>query len=249
MTRYLALLLMGLVGCTTSVDDGYLTPPDVEAFDLSAATDRVHRALAEASYREVTEDLDCREACAVFERGFAEARREQVVSPAECSEFYESGLWSQTEYQEGCRAYALKVLALLDAYREAHHQGEYPWCSWSGELKNGKPHGWGAGSCVMGQEPTHLRDRHPVWLPEQSSRERSPSNSASIERVCADEVDVATWGMIDDYPIFRGHYVDGKREGEGTYFYPDGTIYIGNWKDDQPHGVGAFFTASCVQIS
>jgi len=29
----------------------------------------------------------------------------------------------------------------------------YPWCSWSGAVKDGKPHGFGAGDCVYGQEP------------------------------------------------------------------------------------------------
>jgi len=68
-------------------------------FDLQSATRRAHASLATATYQLVTRDRDCREACDVFERGFDQARRLQLVSPARCTEEYESELWSKTEYQ------------------------------------------------------------------------------------------------------------------------------------------------------
>jgi hypothetical protein len=106
-------------GCAGVEDDGYLSPPTT-AFDQAAATERAHVALRGVTYLDVTKDRDCREACAVFERGFDHARSVRITMPSQCANEYEAGLWSQTEYQEGCRAYALKVIALVDDYtREA----------------------------------------------------------------------------------------------------------------------------------
>jgi hypothetical protein len=112
-----ALLALLALGCANVTDDGYLSPPGIEEFDLQAATERAHEELMSESYRRVTHDADCREACAVFERGFERARRLRLTSPAKCTDEFEDGLWSQTEYQEGCRAYALKAISLLDQYR------------------------------------------------------------------------------------------------------------------------------------
>ncbi len=118
MTPILAVCLMGaLAGCADVSDDGYLPPPGYGEFDLRAATDRAHRELAGATYLRVTRDQDCREACDIFERGLEQARSLRLTSPAKCTGEFESGLWSQTEYQEGCRAYALKVIALVDRYK------------------------------------------------------------------------------------------------------------------------------------
>jgi hypothetical protein len=110
--------LMVLVSGYSRVDDDeYLAPPERETFDLQVASERAHVELMNSTYRLVTNDQDCREACDVFERGFAQARRLRITSPAKCTDEFESGLWSQIEYQEGCRAYALKVIALRDQYR------------------------------------------------------------------------------------------------------------------------------------
>jgi hypothetical protein len=108
---------LSVAGCTEVADDGYLSPPGHGEFDLRAATERAHHELADATYRQVTGDLDCREACDVYERGFEQARRLQITSPAKCTDEFEDGLWSQTEYQEGCRAYAMNVIALVDRYK------------------------------------------------------------------------------------------------------------------------------------
>lgn len=120
--RFMTIILvsisaLGLAGCAEMADDGYLPPPGYGEFDLRAATDRAHHELADATYRRVTGDLDCRDACDVFERGFERAHRLRITSPAKCTDEFEDGLWSQTEYQEGCRAYALKVIALVDQFR------------------------------------------------------------------------------------------------------------------------------------
>ena len=35
----------------------------------------------------------------------------------------------------------------------------------------------------------------------------------------------------------------GKRHGKGTYTYADGRKYVGEYKDDVPHGFGTGFSA------
>lgn len=117
-----ALLLSGaLVGCTTPEDDGYLPPP-ITSLDRHSVFTAAHRQLARATYQRVTGDVDYGDACEVFERGFSQARRLKISSPARCTDEFESGLWSQTEYQEGCRAYALKVLSLVDDFKLKHRE-------------------------------------------------------------------------------------------------------------------------------
>ncbi len=116
-TLIMALLLSGaLVGCATPEDDGYLPPP-ITSLDRHSVFTAAHRQLARATYQRVTGDVDCGDACNVFERGFSQARRLRISSPARCTDEFEDGLWSQTEYQEGCRAYALKVIALVDQFK------------------------------------------------------------------------------------------------------------------------------------
>ncbi len=111
-----SLVALIVAGCTQVEDDGYLPPP-ITAFDQAAAIEHAHAALRVMNYLDVTKDPDCREACDVFERGFDHARSVRITKPSQCVNEYEAGLWSQTEYQEGCRAYALKVIELVDEAR------------------------------------------------------------------------------------------------------------------------------------
>jgi hypothetical protein len=116
-----SLFCSALNGCVSPEDDGYLPPP-VTALDQKSAFIVAHRQLARATYERVTGETDCGEVCEVFERGFSQARRLRISSPARCTDEFESGLWSQTEYQEGCRAYALKVLSLVDEMKLRHRE-------------------------------------------------------------------------------------------------------------------------------
>jgi hypothetical protein len=114
ISAYLVAVIVS--GCAQVEDDGYLPPP-ITAFDQAAAIERAHVALSGRTYVGVTKDSDCREACDVFERGFDHARSVRITKPSQCVNEYEAGLWSQTEYQEGCRAYALKVIEFVDEAR------------------------------------------------------------------------------------------------------------------------------------
>jgi hypothetical protein len=116
-----SLFCSALIGCVSPEDDGYLPPP-VTVLDQKTAFTAAHQQLARATYERVTGETDCGEVCEVFERGFSQARRLRISSPARCTDEFESGLWSQTEYQEGCRAYALKVLSLVDEMKLRHRE-------------------------------------------------------------------------------------------------------------------------------
>ena len=47
-----------------------------------------------------------------------------------------------------------------------------------------------------------------------------------------------------DGRIYIGDYKEGKKDGEGEYDWSDGRIYKGGWKDGKQHGEGLFF---CVK--
>ena len=39
---------------------------------------------------------------------------------------------------------------------------------------------------------------------------------------------------------YVGEYKDGKRHGQGTYTYPNGNKYVGEYKDGKRHGQGTY---------
>ena len=39
---------------------------------------------------------------------------------------------------------------------------------------------------------------------------------------------------------YEGEWKDGKKHGEGTYYYPLGNTYIGDWGDDKRNGKGTY---------
>ncbi len=111
-----------VLGRTWVEDDGYLPPP-ITSLDQVATLERVHFALGSMTYLRAAKDRDCHEICDVFERGFVRARAARITKPSQCVDEYEAGLWSQTEYQEGYRAYALKVIELMDETRRRTNEG------------------------------------------------------------------------------------------------------------------------------
>ena len=38
--------------------------------------------------------------------------------------------------------------------------------------------------------------------------------------------------------IYKGEFKDGKRHGQGTIIYPDGSEYVGQWQNNSPNGQG-----------
>lgn len=47
--------------------------------------------------------------------------------------------------------------------------------------------------------------------------------------------------MFKNGNVYEGEYVKGKREGYGTYTFPDGEKYEGQWFQDQQHGKGIYY--------
>ena len=65
---------------------------------------------------------------------------------------------------------------------------------------------------------------------------------------CLAELHLIAAATIDDYVTFRGTYSSGQRNGEGTFFYANGQIYRGAWKDDMRHGKGTLYGPTCEPI-
>ena len=139
---------------------------------------------------------------------------------------------------------------------------DYPWCSWGGAVKDGKPHGFGTGGCVFGQEPLTKQGLSPPLSEIQRQyldrADKALSTGKPVERrkcdgspavcECISYHELLISARIDDYTTFIGNYSRGKREGEGMFFYSDGTTYHGQWRDDKRHGNGALLSASCEVI-
>jgi len=64
------------------------------------------------------------------------------------------------------------------------------------------------------------------------------SDSSSIWHNC---VGTYTW---PDGAQYVGEYKDGKNHGQGTYTYPDGEKYVGEYKDGKKHGQGTYTLAN-----
>ena len=52
-----------------------------------------------------------------------------------------------------------------------------------------------------------------------------------------------------DKKVYKGFYVDDKKEGYGEYFWADGRSFKGWWKNGKQEGYGIFRTASGDQRS
>jgi hypothetical protein len=62
------------------------------------------------------------------------------------------------------------------------------------------------------------------------------------EQIFEDESSTETESSDDETdepkPGYVGDMVDGKKHGEGTYTWKDGTVYVGSWVDGKKHGEG-----------
>lgn len=120
----LSVIMLFSLGCAKTPDDGYLEPPGVADFDRQAGIERAHRELRSETYLSVTIGPDCGEDCELLQKGWAQARRLRIDSPHRCSEAYSAEIWGLAEFQEGCRAYALQVIGLVERYQRETQQRE-----------------------------------------------------------------------------------------------------------------------------
>ncbi|HPD83477.1 MAG TPA: hypothetical protein PLK85_06650 [Alphaproteobacteria bacterium] len=49
-----------------------------------------------------------------------------------------------------------------------------------------------------------------------------------------------TYIWVDDGTIYKGDFVDGKRDGYGVMEWPDGEKYEGYWKNEELNGLGTY---------
>lgn len=106
LSRCLVVLgsLVFAAACSSSKDDGYLSPPsDPQAVEQAAQ--KANQGLANATYANVGKPFGCDSDCTDEELGFAEAREDGVTKSDECtSRFSDKSLMSNAT-QDGCRAY------------------------------------------------------------------------------------------------------------------------------------------------
>jgi hypothetical protein len=132
-----------------------------------------------------------------------------------------------------------------DIERAVEVSAEYPFCYWSGSMKRGAPDAWGVGGCVVGREPPGKeRLAPPITKPVSAPC----VGNTRDECECLFELHLFAAATIDNYVTFRGAYMLGQRNGEGTFFYSNGQIYRGAWKDDMRHGEGTLYGPACEVI-
>ena len=49
--------------------------------------------------------------------------------------------------------------------------------------------------------------------------------------------------------VYEGEFMNGKRNGQGTFSFEDGGVYRGQWKDDKFHGQGVIFHSNGTELS
>lgn len=132
-------------------------------------------------------------------------------------------------------------IAALAACTKHVEPRKYPWCEWQGETTNGVPNGKGWGGCVAFIQPPHVPLRRIM-----REMPRHACDDESDECQCEKFWRSAVNG--DYYIIYKGRYADGVRSGEGSYLYPDGSLYIGQWEADRRQGYGVLFDFDCKVV-
>ena len=84
---------------------------------------------------------------------------------------------------------------------------------------------------------------HPAWLRFAllSSLKRSHYITATL-KVCSGHI-IEVTVLFFRFKIgarFTGNYLDGKKNGEGVFLYPDGSKYEGSWINDLREGWGTY---------
>jgi hypothetical protein len=110
------LLLMPILvlsSCSSSRDDGYLSPPS----DPQAAEQAIRKAkqkLASATYASVGKPFGCDTDCKDEELGFAEARQNDISKSEDCTTQFSAKSLMTNATQDGCRAYVQELQRKID---------------------------------------------------------------------------------------------------------------------------------------
>jgi hypothetical protein len=117
VSRFVAIVgsLLFLAACSSSKDDGYLSPPsDPQA--AQQASQQAKQELASATYESVGKPFGCDTDCKDEELGFAEARQNDITKSEDCTtQFSEKSLMTNAT-QDGCRAYVQALSAARARY-------------------------------------------------------------------------------------------------------------------------------------
>ena len=62
--------------------------------------------------------------------------------------------------------------------------------------------------------------------------------------------DVTGYGTLElDRDSYVGNFVEGKRQGTGTYTWSDGDKYVGSWKEDEMNGYGTYYWGDVQRLA
>ena len=100
------------VGCSSSKEDGYLSPP-ADPKVLEQAEISAKRELVNATYASVGKPFGCDTDCKDEELGFAEARQDSVNKSEDCTTRFSDKSLMTNATQDGCRAYVQARQRLL----------------------------------------------------------------------------------------------------------------------------------------
>jgi hypothetical protein len=117
VTSALVLTLL-LAACSSSKDDGYLSPPS-DPQSAEQAAQKAKQELASATYESVGKPFGCDTDCKDEELGFAEARQDGVTKSEDCTARFSDKSLMSNATQDGCRAYVQAVIGARQAFENS----------------------------------------------------------------------------------------------------------------------------------
>ena len=150
--------------------------------------------------------------------------------------------------------HALKCLCLLDkkegkkkrSYKNMRRKVMSPGDEYSGEMKNGKANGHGAGTYADGDS----------YVGEWKNGKFHGHGTYTFADGCShvgeyknDKFHGHGTYTHADGDSYVGEYKNDKFHGHGTYTYADGRSYVGEWKNDDKNGHGTYtFADGCRYV-
>ena len=119
----------------------------------------------------------------------------------------------------------------------------YGWCIYTGEFKNGKPEGTGTMKyddySYTGSFKNGLEDGDGVIINKDSTKENVHYDNGKRYKAATIKVAAGDYKPIDpqDVNCISGNCINGY----GTYQFPSGNKYVGNFKDYKREGEGTFY--------
>jgi len=147
------------------------------------------------------------------------------------------------EYSDGMKR-LLPILFLVFSVGVGAETIKYGDGSYTGEVKNGVPHGqgaytWASGAKYFGEWKAGKQHGHGTLT--------SPAGDKYVgEFKDGNQHGRGTYTWSDGQK-YVGTFKDGMEHGQGTRTWPDGEIYVGEHKDGKANGIGSLTSASGVR--